>query len=412
MTRDLFSNQPPPTSATSSNFSKSEQVAWVRLAQTPKIGPVTFRNLLATYGSARHALSLLPELSRIGGRKKPLTPPSEAKIKQQIDALAEAGAEILFWGHAPYPALLAVIEDAPPFICIKGHASLFAKPGVGMVGARNASANGKLLARHFGQALVEKGYIVISGLARGIDGAAHMGALTPPSAPITSDIGGTIAVLAGGLDHYYPPEHQDLQDQIASQGLLVSEHLMGTKPQARFFPRRNRIISGLSQAILVVEATPRSGSLITARYAADQGRDVFAIPGSPMDQRSEGANALIRDGATLIRHVDDIDQELQQKNISSFTLSQSQKIPDLFATKPPLDPDFNEIDKLVKYLRQHLNGTAIAIDELIRDCHFPTGQIQAALLSLELAGCLIRHPGNKVSLKLDPASHQTEHFDY
>ncbi len=418
MTRDLFSSGRKDAEKTSP-FSQQKKLDWIRLAQTPYVGPVTFRNLLSTYGSAAHALALLPELSRIGGRKKPLKPPAAAKIKNALADIEEKGAQILFWGHTPYPPLLSVIEDAPPFLIVKGHLSLLQKPGIGMVGARNASTNGRLLARHFAQSLAVKGYNVISGLARGIDGAAHTGALEAIPVDLEAENqsdhispGGTTAVLAGGLDHYYPPEHHDLQDQIAAEGILISEHLIGTKPQARFFPRRNRLISGLSQAILVVEAAPRSGSLITARFAADQGRDVFAIPGSPLDQRSEGTNALIRDGATLIRHVDDIDQELKQKNMTQLYMPKPAIQSDLFQEKPPQDPDFREMENIVATVRKKLNATAIAIDELIRDCHFASGKVQAALLSLELAGCLERHPGNKVSLKALPASSQTEHIDF
>ena len=265
-----------------------ERLARIRLARTSRIGPVTFHEMLGHYGSATAALDALPELARtarLDTRAAPAT-----SVQREAAALAERGGRFLVIGDDDYPASLAAIPDAPPVLSVIGDPALLARPAVAVVGARNASVNARRLAARFAAELGQAGQVITSGLARGVDAAAHEAALPT----------GTVAVLAGGVDVIYPPEHADLYREIAGRGLILSEAPLGAVPQARHFPRRNRIVSGLSRGVLVVEAALQSGSLITARQAADQGREVFAVPGSPLDPRARGTNRLIRDGAHLV----------------------------------------------------------------------------------------------------------------
>ena len=274
---------------------QSERADWLRLIRSENVGPVTFFHLVRHYGSARAALDALPDLARRGGKRAIRICPA-ANAEREIQALTEIGARLVAHGEPDYPRSLGAIEDAPPLIALLGNPDLLQRPMVAIVGARNASANGRRLAAALAGDLGAAGFSVVSGLARGIDTAAHTGSLKT----------GTIAVIAGGIDVVYPTENQDLHRDIASSGVLIAESAVGTKPVARHFPRRNRLISGLSIGVVVVEAAMRSGSLITARMALEQGREVFAVPGSPLDPRARGANNLIRQGATLTETADDV----------------------------------------------------------------------------------------------------------
>jgi len=256
--------------------------------------------MLRRFGSARAALEVLPRLARRGERGKTVTAPTRAEAEAELAALGRAGARLVCWGEPGYPSALSAIEDAPPVLIVLGQAETLQRPTIAMVGARNASANGRRLARDLAAELGQGGLVVVSGLARGIDAAAHLGALET----------GSIAVVAGGVDVVYPAENRGLYEALAHRGAVVAELPLGTEPQARHFPRRNRIISGMALGVVVVEAAARSGSLITARFALEQGREVFAVPGSPLDPRSRGCNDLLRQGATLTESAADVLSQL------------------------------------------------------------------------------------------------------
>ncbi len=360
----------------------AERVDWLRLAGTDHVGPVTFFQLIDRFGCAREALAALPSLARRGGRSGAPKIPAAADAQAQIAALAKAGGRWIAAIEPDYPVLLREIADPPPLISVIGRAELLNKKSVAVVGARNASANGRKLARDLAQDLAAAGLIVVSGLARGIDAMAHGGALA----------GGTVAVVAGGADVVYPEENRALHERIKAEGLIVAEMPPGTVPQARHFPRRNRIISGLSLGTVVVEAAERSGSLITARFALDQGREVFAVPGSPLDPRARGCNGLIRDGATLVETAGHVLEGLGR-------LSQ---LRDPAADSPlpaPLQADDAEVDRARSAVLGLLGPSPVAVDELIRQCHMSAPVVLAVLLEAELAGRLDRHSGNQVSLR-------------
>jgi len=285
------------------SLSDRERIDWLRLIRTASVGPTTFRRLLGRFGSAEAALDALPRLARSAGRRAPLKPAQPGAAAAEIEAAAKLGARFIASCEPDYPRALAAIDDPPPLLCVWGGPHLFERPSVAIVGARNASAVGRKIARTLAQDLGAAGVVVVSGLARGVDGAAHEAALAT----------GSIAVVAGGVDHIYPPEHEDLHRRLAAQGVVVSERPLGYGPQARDFPRRNRLISGLSFGVVVVEAAARSGTLITARYALEQGREVFAVPGSPLDPRCAGTNRLIRDGAQLTETAADILSAMQSQ---------------------------------------------------------------------------------------------------
>lgn len=359
-------------------LSQQEAFARIRLLRSPNIGPVSYRQLLRRFGSATDALEALPDLAARGGGSYRAAP--EARIADEIAAVRQAGARYLFDDSPDYPPLLGESEGAPPILMARGDATLAARPCVAIVGARNASAAAVKLAREFGAALAEAGLAVVSGLARGIDGAAHRGALT----------GGTIGVIASGIDIAYPPEHAELQEQIAEQGLLLTEQPPGIEPLARHFPSRNRIIAGIAAGTLVVEAAPKSGSLITARLAGEMGREIMAIPGSPLDPRSHGCNQLIRDGAVLVQQPEDVIELL-----SGFDGTPRSRFRDGgqgFATQT------EELADEPADLASLLTLAPIAVDELIRQCGEGAAAVQFALLELELAGRLVRHAGGRVSL--------------
>lgn len=365
------------------NIDHKERMARIRLAWSENVGPITFKHLISRFGNAEKALEALPELAKRGGRKKPIKSCPKNKAEHELEKLAAFKADVLVIGEANYPVALANIEDAPPVLSIKGHDHLLNKTSIGVVGARNASTMGKKMAYQLSKELGEAGFVITSGLARGVDAAAHNGAMAT----------GTVAVLGTGLDMNYPKENADLQTRIADEGLLISEYLCGTKPQAQNFPRRNRIISGLSKGVLVVEAALRSGSLITARMAGEQGRDVYAVPGSPLDPRAKGANNLIRNGAQMVECADDIIEAIETLNQTSFmepTLT-------LFDNGPSSFTDDNN-DDYQEIILNELTTTPIAIDDIIRETGIATNSILSCLLELELAGRINRHFGNKISL--------------
>lgn len=369
-------------------MSDSERLSWLRLVRSTNVGPVTFYRLIEKYGSAEAALSALPDVARRGGRRDYRTYPT-TKAEAELEALDAVGATLVGYTEPAYPPMLRMAESAPPAISAKGNLHLLPRVTIAIVGARNASANGLGFARRLAADLGRGGYgvqdaVVASGLARGIDAAAHTGALET----------GTVAVLSGGIDKVYPSENARLHEQIAEQGVLLAEMPVGTKPTGRLFPVRNRIISGLSKGVVVVEASPRSGSLITARIALDQGREVFAVPGAPGDPRTRGTNGLIRDGAVLTESAADV---LRVVGGAGSLTTKSQYTFD-FEGKTIDEPDDNLLENARPALTELLGFSPVAVDELVRNCQFSFAVVSAILLELELAGRLERHPGNRVSL--------------
>ncbi|MDG2003407.1 MAG: DNA-processing protein DprA, partial [Novosphingobium sp.] len=338
------------------SLSRAEAFARIRLLRSPNVGPVSFAQLMRRFGNAVAAVEALPDLSARGGR--PYKPAPKARIEDEIAAVKKAGARYLFHDSPEYPALLRELESAPSVLTVMGNAAIAGRCCVAIVGARNSSAAAVKLSRDFAAALSEAGVCVVSGLARGIDGAAHRGAL---SAGV--DSGGTVGIIASGIDIAYPPEHAQLQEEVAEKGLLIAEQPPGAEPLARHFPSRNRIIAGLAAGTLVVEAAPRSGSLITARLAGEAGREVMAIPGSPLDSRSHGCNQLIRDGAVLVQSPEDV-MEL----VSGFDgLARStfrEEASSWIADDEPIADEPADIAGL-------LTTAPVAVDELIRQSGEP-----------------------------------------
>lgn len=370
------------------SLSATERLSWLQLIRSENVGPMTFYRLLEQYGSAGDALAALPDLARQGGRRNyRLFPSSNAEV--ELDALEKAGASLIGYTEPEYPPLLRAMEGAPPLISAKGALHLLTQTTLAVVGARNASANGLGFARKLAADLGRGGFgvqgaVVTSGLARGIDAAAHQGALES----------GTIAVLAGGIDKVYPAENARLHDEIAERGVLLAEMPVGTQPTGRLFPIRNRIISGLSRGVVVVEASPRSGSLITARNALDQGREVFAVPGAPGDPRTRGTNGLIRDGAILTESAADVLRVIGEAG----SLSMGQQYDFDFNAQNARHPDHDDTSDARPVIIELLGFSPVAVDELVRNCQFSFAAVSAVLLELELAGRLERHPGNRVSL--------------
>jgi DNA processing protein len=362
----------------------AEKLAWLRLARTESVGPITFYRLVDSYGSASKALQALPELSKRGGRSKPLTAPAPQDIEQEYEVLKKIGGEIITAAEEIYPLSLAATDDAPPVLSVIGNTALMQSSCVAMVGARNASLNGKKFAAKLAGDLGKQGQVIVSGLARGIDTAAHTGALET----------GTIAVVAGGIDIVYPEENTSLYGQIKERGLIIAESKFGQQPFAQSFPRRNRIVSGLSQGTVVVEATMKSGSLITARLAGEQGRDVYAVPGHPLDPRAQGPNHLIREGAILVRGAEDVLEGLM--HFTGKVLRETpQAIP---AYHGPVLNDNDIPQNAQEKILSQLSFTPLLVDELIRACHLTIPVVQTILLELELAGRIKRSPGNRISL--------------
>lgn len=352
----------------------------LRLLRSANVGPITYRQLIGRYGSAQAALAALPMLAARGGGRAPRIA-DPALIEREMAAVARLGARYLMLGDADYPTSLAETESAPPALIVKGQLALFARPMVAMVGARNASAAACRFARQLAHGLAEAGVTVVSGLARGIDTAAHIGSLES----------GTIGVIASGIDIVFPPENAALQARVAVDGLLIAEQVPGAEPLARYFPSRNRIIAGLALGTVVVEAAPRSGSLITARLAAEAGREVMAVPGSPLDPRAQGCNALIREGATLIQNVDDVLESIRPIDHRAASVRAPARS---FSAGPGDEPGDSERARIIDLL----GPVAVSVDELIRQTALPPAIIHAVLLELELASRLERHAGARVSL--------------
>lgn len=365
-------------------LSAEERLDRLRLIRTPTVGPVAYGELLRHFGGAAAALDALPGLARRGGAKATPKIPGRAQVLREIAAVEALGGRLVLLGDGDYPPLLEQVEGGPPALSVLGHLHLVRRPAVALVGARNASAAGRRLARDIAEGLGSAGLVVVSGLARGIDGAAHEAALAT----------GTIAVLAGGLDIAYPPEHQALQAQIGEAGLLVAELPVGTQIQARHFPRRNRIIAGLALGVVVVEAALQSGSLITARFALDQGREVMAVPGSPLDPRARGSNDLIRAGARLVEHADDVIDAIRPLIERPLEAPP----PRHFAGTGSALADDAQVDRHRAAVIERLSPVPIAIDEVIRQCELTPSVVFTILLELELAGRLLRHAGGRVSL--------------
>ena len=365
-------------------LSQQEAFARIRLLRSPNIGPISYRQLIARFGTAAAALDALPDLASRG--RGPYRPASTDSIEREVLSLRKAGARYLFHDQPDYPALLAELDSAPPILTCRGDLALASRPCVALVGARNASAAAVKLARDFATALAEAGFTIVSGLARGIDGAAHEGAFPA-----------TIGVIASGIDIAYPPQHSDLQERIATEALLIAEQPPGTEPRGRHFPSRNRIIAGLASGTLVIEAAPQSGSLITARLAGEAGREVMAIPGSPLDARASGCNQLIREGAVLVQSPDEVMELLH-----GFTGAPRSRFR---VSDGAADFDYAELAKLDwGEARADLSGdianlltnAPVGIDELIRQSGASTAEVHMALLELELAGELVREADGAV----------------
>lgn len=355
-----------------------DRLARLRLIRSANIGPVTYFQLLARFGTAAAALDALPQLAARGGGRAPRIA-DLTTIEREMTAVARLGARYVFLGTPDYPPLLAELDSAPPALIVRGDTGLIARPLVAVVGARNASAAGCRFARQLAQQLGAADIVVVSGLARGIDTAAHQGALTA----------GTIGVIASGIDIAYPSENDALQRAIAEQGLLIAEQPPGTEPLARHFPSRNRIIAGMALGTVVVEAAPRSGSLITARLAAEAGRDVMAVPGSPLDPRAQGCNGLIREGAVLIQTAEDVIETIRPLDPRMV------RQPGFDFAGPPVSADIDDADR--RRILEKLGHSPVPVDELIRQTGLPPAAVQTALLELELAGRLERHAGGRVS---------------
>jgi len=360
-------------------LTQAEAFARIRLLRSPRIGPVSYAQLLARYGDAETALEALPTIGRSGGGSYSAVP--REKVEREVEAVRRAGAKYLFHDRPDYPAPLREIDGAPPILTFRGDLALAARPCVAVVGARNASAAAVKLARDFSQGLAEAGFTVVSGLARGIDGAAHEGAFPQ-----------TIGVIASGIDIAYPTQHRDLQDRIASEGLLIAEQPPGTEPRGSHFPSRNRIIAGLASGTLVVEAAVKSGSLITARLAGEAGREVMAIPGSPLEPRSHGCNHLIREGAVLVNSPEDVVELL-----SGFDGSPRSTFREPVGTFDHAPEELAEAEPAD--IAALLTTAPVSVDELIRQSGAGAAAVQLALLELEIAGRLERHAAGRVSLR-------------
>ncbi len=374
-------------------------IAALRLARSRNVGPRSFARLIRRFGTAAEALGALPELAARGGERD-YEPYPEAAAAREIEAGARAGARLVTLGESAYPPLLAAIGDPPPVVWVLGRLDVLHRSAVAVVGARNASAPGLRTARRIARDLGEAGLVIVSGLARGIDTAAHRASLDT----------GTVAVMAGGVDIVYPEENRELAAEILDRGALISECPMGTEPTSRHFPRRNRLISGLATGVVLVEAAERSGSLITARYALEQGREAMACPGAPDDPRAGGCNQLIRDGAALIRHAGDVSEALSLSRIPGLAEPGSE-----FAFAPEDFEDFDDMEALADFdeeggedgealsdqILRLLGPHPVEIDEVARQCGVAPSALSLPLLELELAGNVEVRPGGTVVLAAD-----------
>lgn len=364
-------------------LSDRQRLSWLRLIRTQNVGPASFRELINRFGSAEAALEMLPELMISGGAKRIMRIPSVEEAEAELDAASENGARFVGIGEADYPPMLKNMDNPPPLIAVKGEAAVFRLPAVAIVGARNASLAGIKMARMLAADLGRDGYVIVSGLARGIDTAAHQGSLST----------GTVGVLAGGLDVPYPPENIGLCDDIAERGgAVISEMPFGWQPRAQDFPRRNRLVAGAALGLVVIEAAQRSGSLISARLAGEMGRLVFAVPGSPLDPRCAGSNGLLKDGATLVTEAADVSGAIAPlAGTRTRSIAPPEKAPDFSATPPPGEDERSGVLEV-------LGPTPVGVDEIIRHTGLNAAQVSMVLLELDLAGRIERHAGGNVSL--------------
>lgn len=378
-------------SKTGIRLSDRQRLNWLRLIRTDNIGPVTFRDLILFCGSASSAIEMLPDFNIRGGSARPIRVMSMDDAERELETIDRAGARLVGMGEPDYPPQLKNCEAPPPLVTIKGNAAVFNKPPVAIVGSRNASVIGARFTERLANDLGEAGFAVISGLARGIDAAAHRASLKT----------GTVAVLAGGLDRPYPPENLPLYRAIPEEGgVLISEMPMGAEPRSRDFPRRNRIIAGLSLGLIVVEAAERSGSLISARMAGDMGRTVFAVPGSPLDPRARGTNLLLKQGATLVTEANDVIEMLRPLAGSSAYPTDMPTQPDLLSPAMEEPESYQPIatEEQRDIVIDALGPVPTDIDTLVRHTGLDTGAIQLILLELDLAGRLHRYARNQVAL--------------
>ncbi len=360
-----------------------QKLDWLRLIRSENVGPATFRSLVNRYGGAAGALTALPELARRGGARA-LKIASAADAEQEVAAVERFGARLVAYGETDYPAALAFVDAPPPLLAIRGRGDIVRRMIVSIVGSRNASALGRRFARQLAEDLGAQGYVVASGLARGIDAAAHEASLA----------NGTVAILAGGVDQVYPSEHRKLYEQISDKGAIISEMPFGWQAQARDFPRRNRIIAGAALGVVVVEAAERSGSLITARLANEFGREVFAVPGSPLDPRATGTNRLIKDGATMTSNAEDVLEHLRTITPRDWKAS----VPIVFRSDEPTAVDHEPPESDRARLINALGPAPVDIDTLIRETGLQPAFVNVILLELELAGRIERLRGNRISL--------------
>lgn len=359
----------------------------LRLIRSEHVGPMTFFRLVKFCGSVAKAIEMAPDISRRGGRAKPIRITPKAEVEREYEALTAYGAQILLYGEHRYPRLLQMVADAPPILTVRGNVHLCAAGNlIGIVGARNASTNGCIFARKLADDLGAAGQVIVSGLARGIDTAAHRGALAS----------GTIAVIGGGVNNIYPPENAILFEEIAATGLIISELPFGAEPHARSFPGRNRIIAGMVRGVVVVEASLKSGSLITAEYANDYGRDVFAVPGSPMDPRCHGTNRLLKDGAGMIESAMDVMNNLVPTGQLPLAEQKSLEFHDIAA--PP--PDEQTLERARALVLESLSASPTMTDDILAATGLSPHILMAVLLELELACRLERHAGSKVALRM------------
>ncbi len=404
---DLFAVAPLPIAP----LDDVQRLACLRLIRSENVGPVTFRALINHYGGASEALAALPEIGARTGRGRAMRIHAADAAEAEIEAAGQAGVNLLFTIEPGYPAALAFTEGAPPMLYVKGRTELLNRPAIALVGSRQSSAAGVQLARRFAAGFGEAGFVVVSGLARGIDGAAHEAALAT----------GTVAVVAGGLDVVYPPEHRDLHAAIAEQGCLVAEMPLAFRPRGQDFPRRNRIISGIARAVVVVEAAKRSGSLITARMANEQGREVFAVPGHPLDPRAEGTNQLLKDGAGLATSAEDVLEALANQlegpgfaarrapsleaphdvEFAAAVAVQAMKVvaPTLPAARAVLLQPGLSAGAAVTEVARVLGPAPVSFDEVGRATGLSSRQVQAALMELALGGLVEFHGAQLVSIK-------------
>ncbi len=375
----------------SQELSSIEKKEWLRLSRSENVGPITFKNLIDYYKTPGEALRHLSDFAKKGGRKKDVFVCSDSLAQSEIEQVERLGGQIIASCEPDYPELLRCIEDAPPVITVLGYSTLLKKNTIGIVGTRNASLNGKNMARKLSFDLCENDYVIVSGMARGIDAAAHEGALAN-----TSGKGGTIAVLGTGVDVVYPAENRNIYNELLQRGAILSEFPLSSQPFPSNFPRRNRIISGLSKGLLVIEANSKSGSLITAQRAMEQKRTVFAVPGNPLDMRSQGPNLLLKQGAHLVETSQDIINVLNECHFSEMA--------DIYQDKmnvSMVNPDISDIKDVRELIIENLSPDTIFVDELIRECHLSASVVNVVLVELELAGRIERFPGNRVALIAD-----------